>query len=111
VASAGAEAMAVLPAVNLHASPLRYEFDPADAIRIDDELKQRGWDYGAIYHSHTRSAPLPSQTDINMAFVTELGPLWPGTIYIIVGLAGEEPEVRAWRIESKTPEEVELSVE
>ena len=27
-----------------------------------------GWDLGAIYHSHTRSAPYPSQTDINLAF-------------------------------------------
>jgi hypothetical protein len=36
--------------------------------------------------------------------------LWPGSIYIIVGIAGEQPEVRAWRIESNTPEEVVLKV-
>jgi len=36
--------------------------------------------------------------------------LWPGSLYLIVGVAGDEPEVRAWRIESDTPEEVVLSV-
>ncbi len=72
--------------------------------------RSAGWDYGAIYHSHTRSAPTPSQTDINMALVPGVGPLWPGSIYIIVGLAEAEPEVRAFRIESDTPEEVALSV-
>ena len=49
-------------------------------------------------------------TDINTAFVPAVGPIWPGSIYIIIGLAGAEPEVRAWRIDSSTPEEVALSV-
>jgi len=41
---------------------------------------------GAIYHSHTRSAPYPSQTDVNLAFP-------PHALYVIVGLAsgGVEP--------------------
>jgi proteasome lid subunit RPN8/RPN11 len=81
-----------------------------DQIRIQEEIDARRWDYGAIYHSHTRSAPYPSQTDINMAFRPGVGPLWPGSLYIIVGVAGEEPVVRAFRIESQTPEEVALSV-
>ena len=47
-------------------------------MEIDDE----GLDLGAIYHSHTRSAPYPSQTDINLAF-------YPDALYIIVGVAGD----------------------
>ena len=38
-------------------------------------------DLGAIYHSHTRSDPFPSQTDINLAF-------YPDALYVIVGLDG-----------------------
>jgi proteasome lid subunit RPN8/RPN11 len=110
VASLDGEAVAVFAARNAAASPLRYVLDGEDQYRIGEEIEQRGWEYGAIYHSHTRSAPQPSQTDINMALVPGVGPLWPGTIYIIVGLAGDEPEVRAFRIESDTPEEVPLSV-
>jgi proteasome lid subunit RPN8/RPN11 len=110
VASLHGEAVAVFRARNAAASPLRYEMDSADQIAIQEEIDAQRWDYGAIYHSHTRTAPLPSQTDINMAFRPGVGALWPGSLYIIVGVAGDEPEVRAWRIESDTPEEVVLSV-
>jgi proteasome lid subunit RPN8/RPN11 len=58
---------------------------------------------GAIYHSHTRSAPEPSQTDINLAF-------YPDALYVIVGVAGEEADVRAWRIVDRQVSEVELEV-
>jgi proteasome lid subunit RPN8/RPN11 len=110
VASLHGEAVAVFRARNAAASPLRYEMDSADQIAIQEEIDAQRWDYGAIYHSHTRTAPLPSQTDINMAFRPGVGALWPGSLYLIVGVAGDEPEVRAWRIESDTPEEVVLSV-
>jgi proteasome lid subunit RPN8/RPN11 len=110
VASLDGEAVMVFPARNAAASPLRYEMDSADQIAIQEQIDAKRWDYGAIYHSHTRTAPLPSQTDINMAFRPDVGALWPGSLYIIVGLAGEQPEVRAWLIESDTPEEVLLSV-
>jgi proteasome lid subunit RPN8/RPN11 len=110
VASLDGEAVAVFAARNAAASPLRYVMDTADQIRIQEQIDAQRWDYGAIYHSHTRSAPYPSQTDINLAFVPELGPVWPGSIYIIVSVAAPEPEVRAFRIESATPEEVALSV-
>ena len=39
------------------------------------------------------------------------GRCWPGTLYIIVGFETAQPQVRAYRIESSSPEEVELSVE
>jgi hypothetical protein len=37
--------------------------------------------------------------------------LWPGTLYVIVGVAGAQPEVKAYRIESSVVEEVALSVQ
>ena len=71
-------------------SPYRFEVG-AELIGVMDELDAAGLELGAIYHSHTRSAPVPSQTDVNLAF-------YPEALYVIVGLAGREPEVRAWRI-------------
>ena len=103
IASVEGEAVAVFPAVNAAASPLRYEIDGAEQYRIQSEIEEQGWDLGAIYHSHTRSAPQPSQTDINLAF-------YPDSVYLIVGVAGPEPEVRAFRIVERTVEEVALSV-
>ena len=56
-----------MPARNARASPLAYEIDPDDLVRIYDALDDQGLEVGIIYHSHTRSDPVPSQTDINLA--------------------------------------------
>ncbi|MGA2469858.1 MAG: M67 family metallopeptidase [Solirubrobacteraceae bacterium] len=112
VAAKDGVATRVYRAGNLHASPLRYEIEAAEMFRLLDEIEQAGWDLGAIYHSHTRSAPYPSQTDIGIA-VRGNPPQaqWPGTLYVIVGVASpQEPDVRAYRIDGDGVEEVALSV-
>ena len=91
IASIDGEAVAVHPAVNKARSPLRYEIDGMEQYRIQTAIEDAGHDLGAIYHSHTRSAPEPSQTDINLAF-------YPDALYLIVGVAGDAAEIRAWRI-------------
>ena len=103
VASVDGEAVHVFGAVNAAASPLRYEIDGAEQYRIQSQIEEQGWALGAIYHSHTRSAPYPSQTDINLAF-------YPDSVYLIIGVVGPQPEVRAFRIVERTVEEVALSV-
>ena len=103
VASRDGEAVAVHRAVNAAASPLRYEIDGAEQYRLQMQIEDAGLELGAIYHSHTRSAPYPSQTDINLAF-------YPDSLYVIVGLAGQEPEVRAFRIVDADVREAELEV-
>jgi [CysO sulfur-carrier protein]-S-L-cysteine hydrolase len=104
VASSDGEAVKVYPAVNAAASPLRYEIDGAEQYRIQMDIDDAGHDLGAIYHSHTRSKPYPSQTDINLAF-------YPEALYVIVGLAAEEPEVRAFHIRDGQVTEAELEVQ
>ena len=97
-------AVEVFPVRNAAASPLRYEMDPKDQLAVFEALDDAELDVGAIYHSHTRSDPLPSQTDINLAF-------YPDALYVIVGLDGGEPDVRAWRIVDGTVSEAALEVE
>jgi proteasome lid subunit RPN8/RPN11 len=104
IASEDGSAVKVYRATNSAASPLRYEIDSRELYTIQTEIEDAGWDLGAIYHSHTRSAPYPSQTDINLA-------LYPETLYVIVGVAGDEPEVRAFRIaERRDVRDVQLEV-
>jgi [CysO sulfur-carrier protein]-S-L-cysteine hydrolase len=91
IGASDGDAVTVFPVRNAAASPLRYEMDPRDQLRVFEALDEAELDVGAIYHSHTRSAPEPSQTDINLAF-------YPDALYLIVGVAGEEDDVRAWRI-------------
>jgi proteasome lid subunit RPN8/RPN11 len=89
---------------NAAASPLRYEIDGADQYRIQMEMDRSDLELGAIYHSHTRTDPYPSQTDINLAF-------YPESLYVIVGLAGEPPQVRAYTIRDGRVADAELVVE
>lgn len=103
VAAKDGVATTVHRAINAAASPLRYEIDSQDYLRIYKLIDAAGEDVGAIYHSHTRSAAYPSQTDINLA-------LWPEALYIIVSLAAGEPDVKAFRIVDRKVEEVALEV-
>ena len=104
LATRDGQAVKLYRATNAAASPLRYEIDGAEQYRIQMEIYDSDLDLGAIYHSHTRTEPYPSQTDINLAF-------YPEALYVIVGLAGDEPEVRAFTIRDGRVEDAELVVE
>jgi proteasome lid subunit RPN8/RPN11 len=98
-------AVKVYRAENKLANRFSFEIDGREALRISDEIEEQGYELRAIYHSHTRSAPQPSLTDIKFAAN------WPGVLWIIVGLAGDEPEVRTWLIDDGDVSEAELVVE
>jgi proteasome lid subunit RPN8/RPN11 len=99
-----ARAVRVLRARNAYASPLKFEIAPKELLELSNVCDELGA-LGAIYHSHVRSRPYPSQTDINFAAN------WPGVEWIIVGLAAAgEPDVRSYLIEDGEVREVPLEV-
>ena len=58
-------------------------------------MRDRGETLLAIYHSHPRAKnPEPSATDVRLAY-------YPSAVYLIVGLANEEPSLRAFRIQER----------
>jgi proteasome lid subunit RPN8/RPN11 len=106
VVGTGGTATGVRAMENLAASPFRFDIDGRELIAYafaddgDDQLT-------AIYHSHTRSAPYPSQTDVNFAAG------WPGVEWLIVGVpkgSDAEPEVRSYLIDGGAISEVEIEV-
>ncbi|HTQ69413.1 MAG TPA: M67 family metallopeptidase [Solirubrobacteraceae bacterium] len=99
-----AQATRVHRAHNIYASRKRFEIDGRELLHTIDAFEQEGWDLGAIYHSHTHTDPYPSQTDINFAAN------WPGLEWVIVGLAGDQPEVRCYLIEDGDVRATELEV-
>jgi proteasome lid subunit RPN8/RPN11 len=104
IASSNGEAVRVHRARNAAASPLRYELDGMEQYRIQSAIEDDGLELGAIYHSHTRSAPYPSQTDINLAF-------YPDALYVIVGVQDPDaPEVKAYRIVDRRVSEAPLVI-
>jgi proteasome lid subunit RPN8/RPN11 len=89
-------------AENIHATSLKFAIGPQEQYRITQEIDEAGWEIGGIYHSHVRTAPKPSQTDISYA--EHMGPIE----WIIVGLGGEAPEVRSYLIDGPDVREVAL---
>jgi proteasome lid subunit RPN8/RPN11 len=104
IAARNGDAVELFRATNAAASPLRYEIDGAEQYRIQMEIYDSDLELGAIYHSHTRTEPYPSQTDINLAF-------YPEALYVIVGLVGGGPDVRAYWIRDGQVSEAELVVD
>jgi proteasome lid subunit RPN8/RPN11 len=105
-APGAARAVHVYRAANLHASPMKFEIEPSELLKMSNEIEERGWRIAAIYHSHVRSRPYPSQTDINFAAN------WPDVEWIIVGLvAGAAPDVQSYLIDGAEVREVPLQVQ
>src|SRR3984885_15344896 len=105
VGSSNGDAVAVYRAVTAEASPLRFRIDPEEQLELHNKIEDAGPELGATYDSHARTERRPSQSDINFA------KLWPGVLWIIVGLAGEEPDVRTWRIDDGRVSDAELVVD
>ena len=105
IAGRDGTASAVHAAENVVASPFRFEIDGLALMGLIDRFEADGEELAAIYHSHTRSDPYPSQTDLNFAA------LWPGVEWLIVGVPkGGEPSVRHYRIEDGRIAEAELEL-
>ncbi|HEY0319147.1 MAG TPA: M67 family metallopeptidase [Solirubrobacterales bacterium] len=105
IAGVDGEATGIIRVANAAASPLRYEMDAQEQYNALKTIEDGGAELLAIYHSHTKSAAYPSQTDVNQAVA------WPEQIYVIVSLAEEdEPEVKAYLLQDLKIADVELDV-
>lgn len=100
-------ATAFHPARNVEASPLRYNVHPEDLVRITFAIEGAGQDLVAIFHSHTRSAAVPSATDRRTA-------MYPDAFYLLASLADADAPpaqaLRAWRIDGGQVLEVPLTI-
>jgi proteasome lid subunit RPN8/RPN11 len=85
-------------------SPYYYRIESRDQIRIMNAIDDAGLDLLGIYHSHTSSPAYPSRTDAEQAF-------WPDAVYVIVSLAGGDPDMRGYRIHDMSITEEALRVE
>ena len=81
---------------NVTANPeLGYEAAPEDLFAAQRQMRERGEELLAIYHSHPRATdPSPSETDVRLAY-------YPSATYLIVGLGGTEATVNAFSISER----------
>ena len=93
LAGVGGKPVKVIRATNSEDSEFRYRVDDRELLRFLQDCDDNGWDFLAVYHSHTRSEAYPSPTDVRLARH------WPDTYYVLVSLADQDdPVVRAFRI-------------
>jgi [CysO sulfur-carrier protein]-S-L-cysteine hydrolase len=105
VGGSDGEALTVYRAENAEGSPLRYSIDAREQFRLMREIEAAGEELAAIYHSHTKSAAYPSQTDVNLAG-------WPEAVYLIVSLADTgAPDLKGFWIRDGRIADAELVVE
>ena len=99
------EATSIVRVENAAASPLRYEMEPQAQYNALKQIEDAGDDLIGIYHSHTRSAAYPSQTDVNEAV------MWPEQVYVIVSLEDDDaPEVKAYSLKEMKIADAPLDV-
>ena len=105
--TADGTAQSIYPLRNLAPDKIvSYEAAPEDLFAAQRQMRGRGEELLVIYHSHPRSAePEPSNTDVRLAY-------YPKAVYFIVGLAGPQPIIRAFRISEREErwEEVEYVI-
>ena len=91
------------PARNLRQSRTAYLVDPEDHFAAIRAARSAGLTVLGAYHSHPRSLPVPSVTDI--AEATD-----PGFLYLIVSLATPDPKIAAYRIRHEAFQEIPLEI-
>jgi proteasome lid subunit RPN8/RPN11 len=89
--------------VNAAADPQRFESEPTSHFRADKDMRRCGTELLVVYHSHPTSAPLPSRTDLERNYSSEV-------VNLIISLEREEPLVRGWWLTEKGYREAEWVV-
>ncbi|MHA2249049.1 MAG: Mov34/MPN/PAD-1 family protein [Candidatus Kariarchaeaceae archaeon] len=70
----------------------RYNIDPLDLIKLEDELDRKNQTMLGIYHSHPNHPAKPSKFDLEHA--------WPNLSYIVLSVKdGKSIECTAWRLD------------
>lgn len=99
-----AQARQIVPIRNTAADPAHaYYMDERELAAALTTAERRGLALIGIYHSHPKSAPIPSPDDVRHA-------AYPGTAYVIIAPKTGVSEMGAWMIERGAVEALELHI-
>ena len=105
----------IYPMRNAEQSPVVYRFDEREQLQVFNEIEEKGWELLGLFHSHTHTEAYPSPTDRAQAHwrdpVTgEESAAYPGTKYLILSLAEQDPLVRAFTFLEGVPVEEDVAI-
>ncbi len=91
-----------IPIRNIAGNPsTHYKLDPSNQIKALKHIDGLGLEWLGVYHSHPKSQPIPSPTDIDDNRHTNL-------IHIIVSLKDTQPKLKAWQINNADVTPIDL---
>ncbi len=89
---------------NTEESPVLYSMSPQEQMKVFEEIEKESMEMIAIYHSHPKTIPFPSETDVKLTF-------YPDVSSVIISLKEEEnPVMKAFQISKEAIylEEIEV---
>ena len=95
----------VYPISNIATHPTtEFLLDPSEQIAAMRQMRQRGEDLLAIYHSHPSSEPSPSARDLAAAEYRE-------ALYLIIGQTTSGQKIQGYKLLKTGPEPVQLVIQ
>lgn len=88
------------PLVNALASPVEYESEPRSMFEAERDMRRRGLEILAVYHSHPTSPAIPSRKDRERNYS-------PDVVNFIVSLETGDATVRGWWLDPDGQREAE----
>ncbi|MCY4064617.1 MAG: M67 family metallopeptidase [Chloroflexi bacterium] len=105
LAGRDAHILAAHPLRNVADSPQsRFQIDPREQLQALKAIDGAQLDWIGVYHSHPRSAPIPSQSDIEQCADS-------GLLQLIVSLERLKPQLKLWRVDRDSVFPLELVYE
>ena len=88
---------------NIDQSNAHFSFKPEEQFHVVKTARKKGIELLAVYHSHPETPARPSEEDIRLAYDSSIS-------HIIVSLAGENKEIKSFKINEKqvTEEPIEI---
>lgn len=92
------------PMVNIEKSEVSFSLDPKEQLKVMKDIRNKGLEMLAIYHSHPSTEARPSAKDISLAF-------YPECSYIIISLKERDnPVLRSFKIREGEVKEEEIKI-
>lgn len=105
LAGRDAQILAAHPMRNVADSPqTQFQLDPREQLQALKAIDQAQLDWIGVYHSHPRSPPIPSPSDIEQCADN-------GLLQLIVSLKGLKPQLKLWRIDRDSAVPIDLVYE
>jgi proteasome lid subunit RPN8/RPN11 len=89
--------------LNVDQSPEHFSFDPAEQFSVAKDIRSKGLQILANYHSHPATPARPSEEDIKLAYDPDIS-------YIIISLADSIPVFKSFKIRDGKVENEEIKI-